>query len=215
VVPQAVSKQTQKNWLVDAMLFGSAIIAALSGIYFLFLPLGGYRGGRNSLHNVQVLFTRQTWDELHTLGGVAMIVAALIHLVFHWKWVVSMARRTFNELTGQCGRMNARGRWNLVLNIVVGLGFLLTALSGVYFLFVPGGRGATDPMILFTRTTWDLLHTWAGIVLITAAVTHFAIHWKWVTKVTSKMMTVVSGPRPISQSMAVQNSYQAQSQEGR
>jgi hypothetical protein len=70
-------------------------------------------------------------------------------------------------------------------------------------------------MILFTRTTWDLLHTWAGIVLITAAVTHFAIHWKWVTKVTSKMMTVVSGPRPISQSMAVQNSYQAQSQEGR
>jgi hypothetical protein len=200
MVPQAVSKQTQKNWWVDATLFSSAIIAALSGIYFLFLPSGGYRGGRNSLYNVQILFTRQTWDDLHTWGGLAMIVAAIIHLTIHWPWMVNMARRTFNELTGKCGCMNARGRWNLLLNIVVGLSFLLTAISGIYFLFVPGGRGATDPMNLFTRTTWDLIHTWAGIVLISAAVTHFAIHWKWVIKVTSKMVTIVSNSHPISQS---------------
>jgi hypothetical protein len=215
MVTQAVSKQTQKNWWVDASLFGSAIIAALSGIYFLFLPSGGYRGGRNLLYNVQVLFTRQTWDDLHTWGGVAMIAVAIIHLAIHWSWVVNMARRTFNELTGKCGGMNARGRWNLILNIVVGLSFLFTALSGLYFLFVPGGRGATDPMILFTRTTWDLIHTWAGVLLIIAAVTHFAIHWKWMTKVTGNMLAAVSGFRPVSRSTPAINSYQTQSQEGR
>ena len=92
---QSVSKQTQKSWWIDAGVFGSAVIAALSGIYFLFLPSGGFQGGRNSLYTIQILFNRQTWDDL--------------------------------------------------------------------------------------QTTWDLIHTWAGVVLIAAAVTHFAIHWKWVT----------------------------------
>jgi hypothetical protein len=189
---QRVSKQTQKNWWVDAALFSSAIVAALSGIYFLFFPSGGFQGGRNPLYNIQVLFTRQTWDDLHTWGGVAMIVAAIIHLAIHWQWVVGMLRRTWKEWTGQCGCMNARGRWNLILNAIVALSFVLTALSGVYFLFVPGGRWSADPMILFPRLTWDLIHTWASVTLISAAILHFAIHWKWVTKVTRKMVEMIS-----------------------
>ncbi|MEW5871073.1 MAG: DUF4405 domain-containing protein [Chloroflexota bacterium] len=184
---QSVSKQTQKNWWIDAALFGSAIVAALSGVYFLFLPSGGFQGGRNPMYDVQVIFERHTWDNLHTWGGAIMIVVALAHLAIHWSWVTSMIRRTWNELTGKCGCMNARGRWNLIINATVALSFLLTALSGVYFLFVPGERWAADPMILFPRATWDLIHTWAGVVMIAAAAVHFAIHWKWVTKVTRKM----------------------------
>ena len=71
------------------------------------------------------------------------------------------------------------------------ISFLLAALSGIYFMFVDGnpaalssGRWAADPMILFSRTTWDLIHTWSGVAMIVAAVIHFAIHWRWVTKVT-------------------------------
>ncbi len=96
-----VSKQTQKNWWIDLTLFSSALMAALSGIYFLFLPSNGYQGGRNPLYNVQFIFDRQTWDDLHTWGGLAMIVVASIHLVIHWKWVVSMARRSWYELPTQ------------------------------------------------------------------------------------------------------------------
>ena len=200
---QTVSKQTQKNWWIDAALFLSAVAAGLSGIYYLFLPSNGYQGGRNPLYNIQILFTRQTWDVIHTWGSVAMIIAALIHLGIHWSWVVNMSRRTWRELTGKCGCMNARGRWNLILNLVVALSFLLTALSGVYFLFVPGGRWVADPLILFSRTTWDLIHTWAGVVLIAAAILHFAIHWKWVTKVTSKMAGMLRVNRPIPQPVTV------------
>ena len=43
-------------------------------------------------------------------------------------------------------------------------------------------------MWLFNRTTWDLVHTWAFVVMISAAILHFAIHWKWVTKVTTKIV---------------------------
>jgi hypothetical protein len=159
-----VSKQTRNNWLLDAAFFISGIVAAISAIYFLFLPVGGYRGGSNPWYNVQILFSRQTWDDLHTWGSVAMILIAAIHLATHWPWVINMARRAMRELAGQCGCMNPRGRWNLILNFIVAIGFVLTAISGVYFLFMPGGRGVADPTILFTRVTWDLIHTWAGVV---------------------------------------------------
>jgi hypothetical protein len=136
---------------------------------------------------------------LHTLGGIAKIVAAIIHLEIHWSWVISMARRTWNEMSGKCGCMNTRGSVNLILNATVAISFLITAVSGVYFLIVPGGWWVVDPMILFTRTTWDLIHTWAGVVLTVAAIFHFAIHWKWVTKVTRKMLGMIIPSRPVQQ----------------
>lgn len=185
----SVSTKTRNNWLVDATLFSSALLATLSGVYFLFLPNGGFQGGRNTLYNIQILSSRHTWDDIHTWTGVAMIAIAAIHLVLHWQWVVSMTRRTLREIRGQCTPMNSRGRVNLILNIIVALSFLITALSGVYFLFFPGGSAVVDPGILFSRLTWDLIHTWSGVVMIATAVLHFAIHWRWVTKVTQNMVT--------------------------
>lgn len=184
------SQQTRTNWLIDATLFGSAILAAISGIYFLFLPAGGYRGGRNPMYGVTFLFDRHTWDDLHTWTGVLMIAAALIHFVIHWRWVVSIAKRIVKQMRGQCPGLNAKGLFNVILDALVALSFLLTAISGLYFLFVPEAaqvRGA-QATLLFDRTTWDLIHTWAGVILIGAAVVHFAIHWGWVTKVTRSIL---------------------------
>lgn len=184
---KTVSSQTRRNWLMDVGLFFSGLLAALTGIYFLYLP-SGYQGGRNPMYNVQILFERATWDDLHTWSGVIMIVIAIIHIVLHWPWVISMTRRSFKELTGQGVSLNARSRWNLFLNMCLGVSFVLTAISGVYFLFVSSGRGAVDPNFLFSRTLWDMIHTWAGTIMIATAVIHFAIHWKWVTKVTAKVV---------------------------
>ena len=186
-IKRGMSKITLRNWWIDAVLFGSALIAGLSGLYFLYFPSGGYQGGRNPYYNVQVVFSRHTWDDLHMWGGVVMIAIAITHLILHWSWVVNMTRRMIKDITGKNGKMNLRGRLNLLLNVVVGLSFLATAISGVYFLFVPGGRGAADPMFLFSRITWDLIHTWAGVTLIAAGVIHFAIHWRWVVNVATSI----------------------------
>jgi hypothetical protein len=201
-----VSRQTKRNWWIDALLFGSALIAAISGIYFLFLPSGGYRGGRNSLYNVQFLFTRQTWDDLHTWGGLAMISVSIIHLALHWKWVVAMSKRVFNEVFGHLGSVKSRGRWNLILDLVIGLSFLLAALSGVYFLSFPGGHGTVDPLIIFTRSTWDLIHIWAGLVLIAGAIFHLVLHWTWVCKVTSCLIPRASSSASASKAASAANS---------
>jgi hypothetical protein len=44
-------------------------------------------------------------------------------------------------------------------------------------------------MILFSRITWDLIHTWSSVTLILAGLLHFAIHWKWALKVTRKVLS--------------------------
>jgi len=194
---KTVSTQTRNNWLLDTGLLISAVGVAVSSVYFLYLLSGGYQGGRNPAYNIQLLFDRATWDDLHTWTGVAMIVIALVHLVIHWNWVTAMARRVWREWTGQCECMNARGRFNLWVNFAIGLGFLLAAISGVYFLFAGGSHGGTnpDPMFLFSRTTWDVIHTWSGVEMILAALIHFAIHWRWVVNVTRKIFHVAV-PKP-------------------
>ena len=198
-----ISNITQRNWWTDAVLFSSALIAALSGVYFLYFPVGGYQGGRNPYYNLQILFDRHTWDDLHMWAGIAMIAVAVLHIFLHWSWVVNMTKRMVKDLLGKNGKMNQRGRLNLLLNILVGLSFLLTAFSGVYFLFIPEGRAAVDPMFLFSRTTWDLIHTWAGVTLIAAAVIHLAIHWRWIVKVALGISKQISSRETLAQSQLI------------
>jgi preprotein translocase subunit SecY len=190
-----VSKQTRNNWLIDAAVFIGAVLAAITGVYFLFLPSGGYQGGRNPWYGVTILFERHTWDNLHTWGGALMIAAVAIHFTLHWAWVKTMATRMAKTIAGKGVKMNRHGYVNVGVDAAIAVSFLLAALSGIYFMFVTGNRWSSDPMILFSRTTWDLIHTWSGVALIVSAVIHFAIHWRWVTKVTRNVAGSL-GPRP-------------------
>jgi preprotein translocase subunit SecY len=186
---RSISWQTRKNWLIDFAVFSSAWLAILSGIYFLYLPSGGYQGGRNPMYNITVLFTRHTWSDIHTWGGLLMIVAVAIHFAIHWQWVAMMARRMAGVLRRRGTRFSRGAKINLAVNVIIALAFLITAVSGIYLLFVPGGHqagplAASDSDFLFTHLTWDLVHTWAGVTMTVAAMLHFAIHWRWVVKVT-------------------------------
>ncbi len=170
------------NWLIDAGLFISALVATITGIYFLFLPTGGYRGGRNPYYGITILFDRHTWNDLHTWFGVAMIAVVVIHLAIHWRWVVSMTKRTLCAMFTPSCRLS-RGAWiNVAINTTIALGFLLAAISGLYFLFEPAKRA-----FIFTATTWDLIHTWSGVAMVGAAVLHLAIHWRWIVNVTTRI----------------------------
>jgi hypothetical protein len=193
MVKQIQAVRGRNKWLLFAVVFLSGLVAALSGIYFLFVPSGGYQGGRNPWYGVTVLFSRHTWEDLHTWGGVLMIVVAVVHFVIHWRWVKVMSKRTVEALFSRETRLAKGPRLNVAINLVVAVSFLLTAVSGIYFLFAPsggfqGGRNiGWDPMFLFSRTTWDLIHTWAGVVFIGAAVVHFWIHWRWIKNTTTRL----------------------------
>lgn len=189
-----LSRKTRLNWLIDAGLFLAAITAIMSGIYFLYFP-NGYQGGRNPWYDVRIVFDRATWSDIHTWGGVLMIAAVAIHLAIHVQWLKSMGKRLFSGRRRHAAPMSRGAKVNLGVNAVIALSFLLTAISGVYFLFVPSGPGR--PTVLFDPITWDLIHTWAGVAMIVTILVHLTIHRRWITKVTAKFFTTLI-PQPKS-----------------
>ena len=184
-----LSMQTRRNWLIDAALFVGGILATLSGVYFLFVPSGGYQGGRNPMHGVAILFERHTWEDLHTWSGVAMIVVAVVHLAVHWRWVKMMAIRVVNAIRTRGAGLSKGARVNVAINLVVALSFVLVSASGIYFLLWPAGGSS--------ETVWDMIHTWSGVAMIAAAVVHLAIHWRWVKNVTVRMVRSLQPERGV------------------
>jgi len=186
------SNKTRRNWIVDAALLVGTLIASLSGVYFLIFPDGGYMGGRNPYYGIRIIFDRTGWEWIHTWLSLGMIAIALLHIILHWKWVVSTTKRVARDIfTRHKSNMNSKGWQNVIVDGAIGVGFIISAISGVYFLFVGESRGGLvpDPMFLFSRTAWDLIHTWSSVLFISGFLMHFAIHWGWVTKVTRKIFT--------------------------
>ncbi|MEJ2736314.1 MAG: DUF4405 domain-containing protein [Anaerolineae bacterium] len=190
--PIRMSMQTRMNWLIDLVVFVGGILAGLSGVYFLYLPSGGYEGGRNPMYGVTILWDRHSWSDLHVWGGILMIAAIAIHFAIHWQWVKRMVRRTVSVLFSTGDKLSKGARFNIAIDALVAVSFLICAATGIYFLFAPsggfqGGRNlGWDPGFLFSRTTWDLIHTWSGVFMGVAAEVHFAIHWRWVKNVTAR-----------------------------
>ncbi|MFN2199836.1 MAG: DUF4405 domain-containing protein [Caldilineaceae bacterium] len=201
---ERISSRTLWNWILDATVIVSGSVTAISGVYFLFLA-EGFQGGRNPYYGFVILFERDTWTLIHMWSGVLMTLTLLLHLAIHTGWIGMMARKVRSSVTGRGSRLSAGARTNVLVDAAVALTFAVCAISGIYFLFVPhggyqGGKVAGwDPGFLFTRLTWDLIHTWSGAALIVAALVHIAIHWLWLKKVTAKVARVAAAavqPRP-------------------
>jgi len=176
----------RNNWWIDAILGISVILTIVSSLYFLAFPVGGYQGGRNPQYELTVIFSRQTWDILHTWFGVGMILAAVIHIIIHWGWITGTFARTWRVITGRRKGFGLRLSYNILLDAVIALSFLVCAISGMYFMyFAP--HGSTSQVFIFDGTTWDMIHTWSGVLMVIFAVLHFVLHWKWVTNITGKM----------------------------
>jgi hypothetical protein len=89
------SQQARINFSLDAVMFAVFFVVSLSGlIAWLFLPSGGYRGGRNPFYGATLLnLSRHEWNDVHLWTGLAIIALALLHLALHWQWIVCTARR--------------------------------------------------------------------------------------------------------------------------
>jgi hypothetical protein len=179
---------TKRNWFIDAFLMITALATILSGIYFLYFPIGGYQGGRNPYHGITILFERSIWEWIHTWIGLTMVITAVGHLALHWKWVTGTTSRVINQLFLKRGRINRGSLTNILVDSAIAISFIVCSGSGLYFLFGGEGAGAiATPEFLFDRQTWDFIHAWSGVMFIVSAVVHLMIHWTWVTKVSRKI----------------------------
>ncbi len=180
----APNRRTVAHWITVFLLSVSGLLTVLTGIYFLVFPAGGYQGGRNPEYGKTFLFDRDVWTSIHSWAGIVMIAVAIFHIALHWKWMVEMGRRSLDVARGRRKPFNRKIWMRLAVISVTGLVFAGVAASGIYFFVLPQGRESRFVVFLFTRSTWDLIHTWTSIALIVAGVVHLSQRWRWVTRVT-------------------------------
>lgn len=88
---------------------------------------------------------------------------------------------------------------NYYVDAVIGIAFLVTALSALVFL-VPLNwidfSSSTTPTILgLDFGVWQMLHKYGGIVMLIGVVVHQLLHWKWIVTMTKKVMPQLSLPK--------------------
>ena len=93
----ALTPKLRQNWWIDALLGIGALLAVLSSVYFLVYPVSGYQGGRNPDYNKVLVFTRVTWDLIHTWSGVVMTMTAILHFALHWQWITTITKKIFKR----------------------------------------------------------------------------------------------------------------------
>ena len=85
-----VVNRARLNYWLDAAIGVAFLFSAISGLVFL-LPVGSSSGSG-------ILgLSYQAWDDLHTWSSLAMIAGVLVHLVLHWRWIISMTRRMLSK----------------------------------------------------------------------------------------------------------------------
>lgn len=109
----AMPTQIRLSLLIDTIAFMGSILMALSGISFLVFP------------------ANDTLSGLHAYGGVMTIAAIVIHIALHWQWIKTMARRSVETLVSKNVKLPKSVRLNLVMDTLIAISFLVTAISGV------------------------------------------------------------------------------------
>jgi len=184
----SVSTATLNRWWLFLLLSVTGIAIFFSSVYFLYFPVG-FQGGRNPDYGTIIVFGREMWDAIHLWSGIGMIIAMVIHIAVHDRWILAMYKRLFHGKSKGIKSLNGKARFNILLDVVAALSFLIVAISGVVLLVLPSGRSVevVDGFLL-SKTTWDIIHTWSGVVMLIAAILHFYIHWKWIIKVTGRVI---------------------------
>lgn len=84
--------------------------------------------------------------------------------------------------------MSIKPKWNLALDALIAVAFLVTAASGLVFFFDLAGHGRTAATWLLTRDAWRSLHDWFGLAMIAGVGFHLVVHWKWIVNVALRQL---------------------------
>ena len=84
---------------------------------------------------------------------------------------------------------------NYWLNIVIGIAFIASFVTGVAFLFMgtggyEGGRNAAyeTAFLGIAREVWRSLHTFTSFVMTAGIGLHLVYHFRWIVCVTKRML---------------------------
>ena len=91
--------------------------------------------------------------------------------------------------------MGKRARLFYFVDVLIGLAFVLSAVTGAAFLFMGSGgyQGGRNPdfataLLGIERGTWSDLHTWASLAMIVGVGLHLLLHWRWILATTVRIL---------------------------
>ena len=113
---------------------------------------------------------RSTGNTIHEWLSTAFIATLILHLLFHWKWIVNITTTFFKKLFHHSR-----------LDYIVDLTFLI-AMVGALF---TGFMISRDVLAVFGLQApqggaWRWVHSLLSDLSLIALGVHVALHWKWI-----------------------------------
>jgi cytochrome b subunit of formate dehydrogenase len=99
-------------------------------------------------------------------------------------------------------KVKNKAKVNYWVDIVIGLGFLVSAVSGIILWAVPMGgyQGGRNPfygreVLFLDNDAWRALHTWGSIAMVAGVLIHLVLHWNWMVCMTRNMVRGMKASR--------------------
>jgi hypothetical protein len=97
-----------------------------------------------------------------------------VHLILHWKWVVSTSARFF-------WKMSLETRLSYFVDFLIFVAFLTVNLSG---LLISRSALQTLGIQLPSGGNWRQVHSLSAEITVYLVALHFALHWDWIVATT-------------------------------
>lgn len=87
-------RKAVRNYILVVLLVLPSLFEAVSGfVLWLVLPRGGgFTSDRGVSAQATFGWDRNTWLDLHNWVAVTLVVIVIIHVVWHWGWIVRMTK---------------------------------------------------------------------------------------------------------------------------
>ncbi len=128
----------------------------------------------------------------HELIGLLMGALFIVHLILHWKWIVSITRTFFKTPLHE-------SRLNYILNIGLFVDMLVIIVTGI---FISRTLGLSLDV---GGANWERIHILASELSLVIVALHVALHWKWLATQLGRLLPTRRQSTP-KQSVAVQMS---------
>lgn len=93
-------KKPQLNFVIDVVAFAAFVFMAATGVLLVYtLPPGS--GRWSSVWGL----SRHQWGDIHLWLAIIFLAVVALHLILHWRWIVSMMK----------GGAHAPPGWRLVM----------------------------------------------------------------------------------------------------
>lgn len=122
---------------------------------------------------------------VHEWLGLAIIPLIVIHLLYAWPWIATMAKR-----------LRVKGAWRLRINVLLNsalfISFVVTVFSGVMTSFI-ALPSLGVPVGDYAR--WQPLHNQWSVYLQVLAGLHIALNWGWIVGAVRRHVLACPAPR--------------------